>query len=448
MKTLTTRVPAVIVMIVFLMCILLPNIRAQVQFAGVNLAGAEFGSGTLPGKYNQHYTYPTKAEVDYFTEKGMNTFRLPFRWERLQYEVFAELNSAELSRIKNFVVYASSKGAYTVLDPHNYARYFGKVIGSAEVPVEAFADFWKKLATEFKEDSSVIFGLMNEPHDMATESWLEAANAAIASIRSTNAQNLILVPGNGYSGAHSWNSDWYGTSNAVVMQNISDPGNNYAFEVHQYFDNNSSGSSETCVSASVGADRLKSFTSWLRNNNQRGFLGEFGISSNETCMQALDNMLEYLHSNTDVWLGWTYWAAGPWWGDYMFSVEPQNNRDKPQMNILEQYLGDPLSSAGMNSKDSKKKILAGNYPNPFSSSTKIQLFLPEVSHVRLGIYDVSGMKVTELVDDKLAAGYHEIGWNGINTQNKKMPSGIYFCRLRTGTSQQIIKLMVIPERKY
>ena len=30
----------------------------------------------------------------------------------------------------------------------------------------------------------------------------------------------------------------------------------------------------------------------------------------------------------------TYWAGGPWWGDYMFSIEPQNGIDKPQMAIL------------------------------------------------------------------------------------------------------------------
>jgi aryl-phospho-beta-D-glucosidase BglC (GH1 family) len=103
---------------------------AQVQFTGVNLAGAEFGEGHLPGTYNQHYTYPTKAEVDYFTGKGMNIFRLPFRWERLQPSAHGSLNTTELSRINNFVNYAVSKKAYVILDPHNYARYYGDIIGS------------------------------------------------------------------------------------------------------------------------------------------------------------------------------------------------------------------------------------------------------------------------------------------------------------------------------
>jgi endoglucanase len=62
--------------------------HAAIRFTGVNLAGAEFGVGNgsvnLPGTYGTHYTYPTAAEANYFIGKGMNTFRVPFRWERLQ----------------------------------------------------------------------------------------------------------------------------------------------------------------------------------------------------------------------------------------------------------------------------------------------------------------------------------------------------------------------------
>ncbi|HMB95538.1 MAG TPA: hypothetical protein VKK61_05825, partial [Tepidisphaeraceae bacterium] len=68
------------------------------QYTGVNLSGAEFGVSTghtgtanLPGNYGSTYVYPddptqniSHTEVDYFIGKGMNTFRLPFRWERLQ----------------------------------------------------------------------------------------------------------------------------------------------------------------------------------------------------------------------------------------------------------------------------------------------------------------------------------------------------------------------------
>jgi Ca2+-binding RTX toxin-like protein len=48
-----------------------------------------------------------------------------------------------------------------------------------------------------------------------------------------------------------------------------------------------------------------------------------------------------MQQHTGAWQGVTYWAGGPWWGNYMFSIEPQNGVDKPQMTILVQHLSAP-----------------------------------------------------------------------------------------------------------
>ena len=311
---------------------------APLTYTGVTLAGAEFGENNLPGIYNTHYTYPTHGEIDYFTGKGMNTFRIAFRWERIQQAQFAAFDATEAARLDDVVNYATGRGAYILLDPHNYARYFGTIIGQTGVPSSAFADFWTKLANRYKTNPKVIFGLMNEPNTMPTETWRDDANAAIAAIRAAGATNLILVPGNAWTGAHSWLQNWYGTPNGTVMLTISDPLNNYAFEAHQYLDGDSSGTSENCMSATIGAERLTAFTNWLRQNNRRGFLGEFAGGRNSLCYTALDNMLNYVEANNDVWIGWTYWAAGPWWGEYILTLEPTNCplncTDRPQMAVL------------------------------------------------------------------------------------------------------------------
>ena len=59
-----------------------------------------------------------------------------------------------------------------LIDPHNYARYFGKIIGGPEVSYADFADFWERLAVRFKDSPQVWFGLMNEPHDLPNAQWL------------------------------------------------------------------------------------------------------------------------------------------------------------------------------------------------------------------------------------------------------------------------------------
>ncbi len=320
---------------------------AEISFRGVSLAGAEFGEGSLPGNFGQHYIYPNAGEVDYFMSRGMNSFRLPFRWERLQRSLGASLNSTELGRMRDFVDYATDQGAHVMLDPHNFARYHGTRIGDAGVPDAQFADFWSRIATEFKDNPNVVFGLMNEPNTMPTEQWLSSANTAIQAIRDTGAKNLIMVPGNAWSGAHSWEQDWYGTPNAEVMLNVVDPLSNYAFEVHQYLDGDSSGSTSEIINQNIGRDRLIGFTNWLKDNNLRGYLGEFaaanstiGNGGNRIGDETIARMLNYLESNDDVWMGWNWWAAGPWWGDYLFTLEPSNGQDRPAMDLLEQWLTD------------------------------------------------------------------------------------------------------------
>jgi endoglucanase len=330
-------------------------LSGALPYRGVNLAGAEFavdtnGNGPLPGTHGVDYIYPDPHyavgynSAAYFVGKGMTTFRLPFRWERLQQTRKAPFNAAEQARLTTTVDGLLAKGAAVLLDPHNYGRYGTSVIGSGAVPNSDFADFWQRLASLYKGNSKVVFGIMNEPHDMSTEQWVGAANAAIAAIRSTGATNLIVVPGNGWDGADSWSWNWYGTPNATAMLQIKDPGNNYAYEVHQYLDDSSSGTSPNCTSSTIGSQRLAGFTNWLHANGRRGFLGEFNGGRGATCLAALDDMLKHMEANSDVWLGWTFWAAGPWWGSDV--IEPINGADDVRMTMMLPHLSWAGGSGG------------------------------------------------------------------------------------------------------
>jgi endoglucanase len=310
---------------------------------GVNLSGAEFAGEKLPGVHGRDYIYPKPAEIDYFLSRGMNVFRIPFRWERLDPGLGGSLEGAELQRLEAVVSYATSKGATIILDPHNYARYRGEVIGTPNVPNERFAAFWGSLASLYKGNDKVIFGLMNEPFGEPTEQWRDSAAAAISAIRQAGAKNRILVPGVAWTGAHSFVHGNYGMPNAVALQHLADPIGNYAYEVHQYLDSDYSGTHDSCQSTSIGVDKLKEFTVWLREHHKKGFLGEFGVSADPTCLSALAAMLAFVRDNSEVWLGWTYWTAGPWMGKYHYTVEPPagGEGNHPQMAILQQFAHQP-----------------------------------------------------------------------------------------------------------
>lgn len=316
----------------------LPQLHAQdrLKLAGVNLSGAEIASAKKPGVPNVDYFYPADADYAYFAGKGMNVVRLPVLWERLQPGAQGRLDAAQLALIRTAAKQARARRMYLIVDIHNYASYYGHKIGSAAVPIKTFSDLWQRLAREFKDDDTVVFGLMNEPNNISPGLWAAAAQAAVDAIRVTGARNLILVPGALWSGAHSWYSTVAGESNATALASLYDPLKRMAIEVHQYLDSDSSGTSAVCVNGSIGAERLRSFTGWLRATGHVGFLGEFGAADNAACRQALDGMLGYIEQNRAVWLGWSYWAGGAWWRqDYPFNVQPgKDGRDKPQMSIL------------------------------------------------------------------------------------------------------------------
>lgn len=306
---------------------------------GVNLAGAEFGEEN--GVYGTAYIYPSDETIAYFAAKGFNSVRLPFSWSRLQTSLNAPFDPAEFERLKDAVQRLRAAGLTVVLDPHNYARYRGELIGSPAVPYESFAQFWTELAKVFANQDGVVFGLMNEPHTMPTEQWLGGANAAIAAIRATGARNLILVPGNSWTGAHSWMGDAYGGANGIVMLGIKDPLNHYAFEVHQYFDDDFSGTKDNCSRAEDAITAIESYTQWLRENGKRGYLGEFGVPKDEACIQALERMVDTVEQGRDVWIGWAYWAAGDWWPEEeALNIQPTAAGDRPQLRGLSRALGD------------------------------------------------------------------------------------------------------------
>ncbi|MBX3260476.1 MAG: glycoside hydrolase family 5 protein [Labilithrix sp.] len=309
-----------------------------VPYRGVNLAGAEFGD-VIPGSEGRDYKWPTSAEVDYFLAKGMNTFRVGFKWERLQPSAYGELTASYLAKLDALVGYATSKGARVVLNPHNFARYYGVLVGSADVPAAAFADLWRRLALLYADNPRVMFNLVNEPNNMPTEQWVVSANAAIAAVRAAGAGNVIHVPGNGWTGAHSWASSYYGTPNAQAMLDIVDPADNLLFEVHQYLDQDSGGKSDQCISKTIGRERLAGFIGWLRATGKRGFVGEFAGGDNPTCNAAIDDMLASMMEASDVLVGWLWWAAGPAWRKgYPFSLHPEGGQDKPQMKLLDPHL--------------------------------------------------------------------------------------------------------------
>jgi len=307
----------------------------KILYAGVNESGGEFGAygakgQGLPGRFGVDYAFINKTTIDIFVDQEkINLFRVTFLMERLcplSYGLGKKFNETyfnEYADAINYITY--KKGAYALIDPHNYMRYndpssqpfSGSVIGNSSDPTAAttaqFKAFWGELAKRFRLNPKVIFGINNEPHDMPTELVLANDQAAIDAIRGVGALQLILAPGNGWTGGHSWTqyTSPIAKPSSDFMNQLRDPIHNTAIDIHEYLDVDFSGGHDTCTQPA--ASNLANLTTWLQTNKLKAFISEFGGGANDGCYQALNDMFDYMNDN-DVYIGWSIWAAGPLWG--------------------------------------------------------------------------------------------------------------------------------------
>lgn len=285
------------------------------KWIGVDQSGAEFGTGKYPGTWGVDYIFPANSSIQTLIGQGFNIFRVPFMMERMlsTNSLTSPLATAYLANYTGTINYITSAGAYAIVDPHNFGRFYDSII----TDTAGFQTFWENLAGVYKSNPKVIFDTNNEYHEEDQTLVLELNQAAINGIRASGATSqYIFVEGNSWSGAWTWET---------VNDNLSaltDPEDLIIYEMHQYLDSDGSGTSDTCVSSTIGEERVTSATSWLRTNGKLGIIGEFAGGSNSVCKSAITGMLDYMEKNSDVWLGALWWGGGPWWGDYIYSFEP------------------------------------------------------------------------------------------------------------------------------
>ncbi|CAG8075037.1 unnamed protein product [Penicillium nalgiovense] len=301
------------------------------QWFGTSESVAEFGEDNLPGVYGKDYYFPDPSTIQTLAGEGMNIFRVAFRMERLvPNSMTGGFDDAYLSNLTATVKAITDGGSHAVLDPHNYGRYNGEIMSSTS----DFQTFWKNVAGEFLSNELVIFDTNNEYHDMDQDLVLKLNQAAIDGIREAGATSqYIFVEGNSWTGAWTW------VDVNDNMKALTDPQDKIVYEMHQYLDSDGSGKSETCVSTTIGKERVTAATQWLKDNNKVGVIGEFAGGVNDNCKAAITGMLDYMGDNSDVWRGALWWAAGPWWADYIFSIEPPTGVAYTGMlSTLEPYL--------------------------------------------------------------------------------------------------------------
>jgi len=76
-----------------------------------------------------------------------------------------------------------------------------------------------------------------------------------------------------------------------------------------------------------------------------------------------------------------------------------------------------------------KTFRLGCHPNPFNAGTMITFSSAGEEFVTLGIYDITGRLIKQLIQQKWICGEHQVVWDGRDNAHCLVASGISYCRL-------------------
>ncbi len=272
-----------------------------IRLLGVDKSGAEFTC--LDGGITTVFDTPVDANsVAAMTTWDINAVRVPLNedcWLGINGEPAAAYTAAQYQQaIVNYVGMLNADNLIPILDLHWNAP--GSTIASAQqaMPDSDHAPaFWTSVANTFKNNSSVIFDLYNEPHTASWSCWLNGGSGSncndvgfpaagmqslVNTVRATGATNPIML------GGLAWANDL----SQWLQNKPTDPLNNLIASFHVYNFNNCNNT--TCWNTYVApvAAQVPIIT------------GEMG--ENECGHSFIDQVMAWLDSENISYLAWTW----------------------------------------------------------------------------------------------------------------------------------------------
>ena len=82
-------------------------------------------------------------------------------------------------------------------------------------------------------------------------------------------------------------------------------------------------------------------------------------------------------------------------------------------------------------------------PNPCNSSTVIEVKLPGIGELEVGIFNLQGKCVRKLFQNKVSGNIYQLGWQGRNDQGQYLANGIYIVKTIWNGQKRLMKLTFI-----
>jgi len=148
-----------------------------------------------------------------------------------------------------------------------------------------------------------------------------------------------------------------------------------------------------------------------------------------TYSEILENLDEFQSAGATI-----YWSV-----DVTDGIDTVFSTDERVIFVIGKYAALAVDETTIPNEYS----LNQNYPNPFNPTTRIQYSLPKAGLVQMSIYTLMGQKIATLVNRNMDVGQYIITWHAMDDQGRKVPSGIYFYTLESGSYRAIKKLVLL-----
>ena len=255
------------------------------------LVGPDF-TAEFWSKFKDNYI--TRADIEFISQQGANTIRLPFNYKLFTDEDYMGLHSNQdgFRRIDQVVEWCKEFGLYLILDMHDCPGsqtgdniddgYGYPWLFESEPSQQLFCDIWQQIASHYKNETTILgYELMNEPiaHYFSNKDTLYTLlqplyKRAVATIRKVDQNHVILL-----GGAH-WNSFFFMFDDWVFDDNI-------MYTCHRY-------------GGDATAEAIKEYIVFRNKTNLPMYMGEIGHNTNE--WQA--NFVAVMKQNN---IGYTFW---------------------------------------------------------------------------------------------------------------------------------------------
>lgn len=180
-------------------------------------------------------------------------------------------------------------------------------------------------------------------------------------------------------------------------------------------------------------------------SNSNAFVSRYGFRPFGEYDGQLDNQGEQLLLQSavgDTIVALAYRSDGEWplsAAGSGYSLVPVNPNPTGDPSIAanwttSKYKGgspgiDDGSPTDVSTLESEKGLKHESFPNPFTTSVYIVYELEEDSHVKIDIFNLTGQKVCNLIDEQQPAGRNHISWDGRNQLGQSIAEGVYIYRL-------------------